>query len=353
MSKPTATRKAQHIALCADNDVEATDHSTGFERLCFLPRTLPELDWDELDTRTVLCGRSFAAPFVISGMTFGVERGDAINHNLARCAAHFDLPMGVGSQRIALEGAGTRRSCDIRRTAPDIFLLANLGISHLQRDLCLRAVEMIAADALAIHLNVMQELMQPEGSRNFRGILQRLGKLTASFPVPIIVKEVGFGVDVQTATRLFESGVAAIDVGGKGGTSWSWIEGLRGNTEETRQLAQSFRNWGIPTAYNTALLHAALPDCPLIATGGVRDGLTAAKALALGATMVGLGLPLLRAALIDSAATIRVMDNFIRGLKITMLTTASRQLAALPAALCHDAPYRAEYERLRQERSMT
>ena len=340
MNELTATRKEQHIDICANNDVEATDRGTGFEQFSFLPRTLPELDWDELDIRATLCGRSFAAPYVISGMTFGVERGDTINSNLARCAAHFDVPMGVGSQRVALEGGGASRSCNIRRVAPDIFLLANLGISHLRRDLCWRAVEMIAADALAIHLNVMQELIQPEGSRNFRGVLRQLELVARDFPVPIIVKEVGFGIDVQTATRLFESGVTALDVGGKGGTSWSWVEGLRSDMAATQQLARSFRNWGIPTAYNTTALRTALPHCQLIATGGIRDGLTAAKALALGANMVGLGLPLLRAAVLSDIEVINVMSTFIRGLKITMLATASRQLDELAAALCHDVPYR-------------
>ena len=344
MPELITTRKEQHIDLCATQDVEATDRGTGFAQLSFRPCTLPELDWNELDTNVELCGRSFAAPFIISGMTFGIERSDVINGNLARCAAHHNIPMGVGSQRIALEG---KHSCgNLRRHAPDIFLLANLGISHLQRDLCLQAVEMIAADALAIHLNVMQELIQPEGSRNFRGIMQKLCELAADFPVPIIVKEVGFGIDVQTATRLYESGIAALDVGGKGGTSWSWIEGLRSNDHETRQLAQAFRNWGIPTAYNTAVLRAALPHCPLIATGGVRDGLTAAKALALGANMVGLGLPLLKAALVSDAKAIKVMDGFIRGLKITMLTTGSRKISDLSASLCLDAPYRDKFAQL-------
>ena len=350
MPELISTRKKQHIDLCATHDVEATDRSTGFERLNFCPRTLPELDWHDLDTRAELCGRTFAAPFVISGMTFGIARSEVINHNLARCAAHHSIPMGVGSQRIALEHPDIANQHNPRRHAPDIFLLANLGISHLQRDLCLRAVEMIEANALAIHLNVMQELIQPEGSRNFRGILQSLGKLTQNFPVPIIVKEVGFGIDVQTATRLYESGIAALDVGGKGGTSWSWIEGLRGVDDETRQLAQAFRNWGIPTAYNTAVLREALPHCPLLATGGVRDGLTAAKALALGANMVGLGLPLLKAALVSAAETIKVMDNFISGLKVTMLSTGSAKIADLSSSLCLDAPYRDKFTQLLRHR---
>ncbi len=351
MPEPIATRKEQHIDLCASQDVEATDGGTGFAQLSFCPRTLPELDWHELDTRATLCGRSFAAPFIISGMTFGVERGAIINRNLARCAAHHNIPMGVGSQRIALENPELGRTNNPRLHAPDIFLLANLGISHLQRDLCMRAVEMIEADALAIHLNVMQELIQPEGSRNFRGVLQQLSELAQNFPVPIIVKEVGFGIDVQTATRLFENGVAALDVGGQGGTSWSWVEGLRSADDETRQLARAFRNWGIPTAYNTAVLREALPHCPLLATGGVRDGLTAAKALALGADMVGLGLPLLKAALVSDVEAIKVMDGFIRGLKVTMLSTGNRKLATLPASLCLDAPYRDRFGQLMHGRS--
>lgn len=350
MPELIATRKEQHIDLCANRDVEAADRDTGFASLSFCPCTLPELDWHELDTRAELWGHTFAAPFIISGMTFGVERAAIINRNLARCAAHHHIPMGVGSQRIALENLSLSEANNPRHHAPDIFLLANLGISHLQRELCLRAVEMIEANALAIHLNVMQELIQPEGSRNFRGVLQKLSELAKDFPVPIIVKEVGFGIDVRTAVRLFESGVAALDVGGKGGTSWSWIEGLRHAEHETRSLARAFRDWGIPTAYNTARLREALPHCPLIATGGVRDGLTAAKALALGANMVGLGLPLLKAALVSEEEAIKVMDNFIRGLKVTMLTTGSGKIAELSASLCLDAPYRDRFRQVMQQR---
>ncbi len=343
MPELITARKEQHIDLCINRDVEASEHNTGFEQVCFLPRTLPELAWDDLNIHTKMWGRTFSAPFIISGMTFGIERSTTINRNLARCAAHHNIPLGIGSQRIALEQPDLVQKNNPRHHAPDIFLLANLGISHLHRDLCLRAVEMIEANALAIHLNVMQELIQPEGSRNFHGILQKLHDLTQNFPVPIIVKEVGFGLDVQTATHLHASGIAALDVGGKGGTSWSWIEGLRSDDPATYQLAQTFRNWGIPTAYNTAMLRVALPHCPILATGGIRDGLMAAKALALGANMVGLGLPLLQAATINEEEVIKVMDNFIKGLKITMLTTGSSNINELTPSLHLTAPYHHEF----------
>lgn len=330
----TRIRKDQHLDVCADSDVEAEDRQAGFSEVALMPRTLPELAWEDIDTRVGVFGREFGAPFLIAGMTFGFPRAEQINSNLARCAAHFNIPMGVGSQRIALEGGGHRQDFVFREEAPNIFLLANIGISHLERDLCLQAVEMITADALAIHLNVMQELIQPEGSRDFRHIFTRLEKVAVDFPVPIIAKEVGFGIDMVTAERLFAAGAAAVDVGGKGGTSWSWIEGLRATDLETRELAASFRNWGIPTAFNTAAMRAAFPHKTIIATGGIRSGLTAAKALALGANLVGVGLPLLKAAMVSAEQTIKTMHTFIRGLKIAMLATGNAKISTLSQSLC-------------------
>lgn len=334
-------RKNQHIDLCAGQDVEDKDRDTGFNMLSFRPCALPELDWQQLDTSVNVWGQVFDAPLLISGMTFGVDKSEVINLRLAKAAARFNIPMGIGSQRIALPKG---QQHDLKKKVGKVFLIANLGVSHLSRDNCRRAIEMIGADAIAIHLNVMQELIQNEGDRNFnRGIYQKLEEICHDLPCPIIVKEVGFGLDPTTAQRLFDCGVRTIDVGGKGGTAWGWIEGLRADNHHTLTLAESFRSWGIPTAFATYLARQQLAKVTLIATGGIRDGLTVAKALALGANLCGIGLPLLRAALIDEQQLEQTLSTIVRGLKITMLATASRKIHELQQALCVGAPGEEEF----------
>jgi isopentenyl-diphosphate delta-isomerase len=341
-------RKSHHIDICAKQDVESSDRDNGLSKLGFMPCALPEMSWDECDTRVRFLGREFAAPLLITGMTGGVERGQEINHNLAKAAAAARIPMGVGSQRLALEDATYAAVFDVKRTVPDVFLIANIGAAQIAslrdpgkaRELCLRTVKMIAADALAIHVNVLQELIQIEGDRDFRGVLSAVAAITRDFPVPVIVKEVGTGMDPTTVRRLAETGVAAIDVGGRGGTSWGWIEGLRANNPELLELARSFRDWGLTTG--SALNHAvtalakmdALPNKPaLIATGGIRTGVDVAKVIALGASMAGVGLPLFRAALKNSDEVTRTIEQILRGLKTVMMCTGSRKLADLEQAL--------------------
>lgn len=336
-------RKKQHIDLCAKSDVEDKDRDTGFDLLSFMPCALPELDWQQIDPSVNVWGRLFDAPLLISGMTFGVAKSEVINLRLAKAAARFNIPMGVGSQRIALPKGQQQ---DLKKNVAKLFLIANLGISHLSLDNCRRALEMIDADAIAIHLNVMQELIQNEGDRNFNsGIYTRLEQVCSNLSCPVIVKEVGFGIDPATAQRLFDCGVRTIDVGGKGGTAWGWIEGLRADDRYTLNLAESFRGWGIPTAFATHLVRKQLAEITLIATGGIRDGVTVAKALALGANLCGIGLPLLRAALIDEEQLEHTLSTIIRGLKITMLATASRKINELQRALCFGAPGEKEFFR--------
>ena len=340
----TAQRKQQHISVCGSKDVESRDRFTGFSEVALLPCTLPDLDWSELNTDTHLLQKTFAAPLMIAGMTFGVDEADLINQRLAAGAASMGIPMGIGSQRVALNRQDKRKYLNLKQDNQSLYLIANLGSSHLQRDLCLQAVEMVQADALAIHLNILQELVQAGGSRGFAGTMTRLAAVAKDFPVPIIVKEVGSGIDVNTAKQLHECGVAAIDVGGKGGTAWGWVEGLC--AEERARLATTFRDWGIPTAFNTLIVREALPDAQLIATGGIRNGLDAAKALALGANCVGIGLPLLRAALVGAEEVAVELKTFITELKMAMLATGSSTVSQLPQALCYKHPYYDEFQRL-------
>jgi isopentenyl-diphosphate delta-isomerase len=337
-------RKVHHIELCETRDVESSDRNQGLAGWTFMPCALPELSWDELDTSCQFLGKEFAAPILITGMTGGVDRGRDINHNLARAAAARGIPMGVGSQRLALEDPRFAGIFDVKKEVPGVFLIGNIGAAQLvggrsasqARDLCLRAVEMIKADALAIHVNVLQEMIQIEGDRDFRGVTARVAEIVEGFPVPVIVKEVGAGLDPRSALRLAQTGVAAIDVGGRGGTSWGWIEGLRAGDPQTLELATAFRDWGLTTGDALTMARDALGadrQTALVATGGIRTGVDVAKVIALGANMAGIGLPLFKAALKDSAQVEVVLDQILRGLRTVMMCTGSRNLNGLSKSL--------------------
>ncbi|MBM4252978.1 MAG: type 2 isopentenyl-diphosphate Delta-isomerase [Deltaproteobacteria bacterium] len=329
----TLVRKNQHINICASQDVEASDRYTGLEEITLLPCALPELDWSELDTSTWFLGHRFKLPLLVTGMTGGLARGADINLRLARAAAACGIPMGVGSQRVALDNPDHAAIFTVKKTVPDLFLIGNIGIAQLLSadavSLCQRAVEMIEADALAIHVNVLQEVIQVEGDRNFRGVLAKIAAVARALSVPLLIKEVGVGLDPITAQRLIEAGVAALDCGGKGGTSWSLIEGERASSPVTRAVARTYRDFGIPTAVSLAAIRAALPHVSLAATGGVRDGLMVAKACALGANVCGIGLPLLRAALLSEQAVHEELTTFAQGLRIAMIATGATSLSDL------------------------
>ncbi|MGE0173641.1 MAG: type 2 isopentenyl-diphosphate Delta-isomerase [Oligoflexales bacterium] len=339
----TYVRKQQHIAICRDQDVEASDKFTGFSDYSFVPEALPELNWSDIDTSTRFLGRRFDLPLLITGMTGGIEQGEELNKRLARCAVAFGIPMGVGSQRIGLENPKHAKIFQLKLHSPDLFLIGNIGLSQILRtdaaDLCQKAVDMIEADALAVHVNVLQEIVQVEGDRSFRGALLSIEEICRRLPVPVIVKEVGSGIGPDTAAKLFECGVSAVDVGGRGGTSWGYIEGKRSVSESTKLLADQFRDWGIPTAYALRASAQRFPDREFVATGGVRDGLTVAKAVALGARTVGIGLPLLRAALRSEEELAEVMDRLKKGLQIAMIATGCSRLEQLKTRLCLGKPF--------------
>lgn len=316
-------RKSQHIDICANQDVEHSERNHGFSAVQLPVVALPERSWNEMRTDTNFLGRFFGAPILITGMTGGVAQGTIINERLARAAMDHNIPMGVGSQRMALENDDHAEIFKVKKKFPGIFLIGNLGIGQLREknflDLCKKAVEMISADALAIHVNVLQELVQVEGDRDFRGLIERIGLVKSSLDVPLIIKEVGAGLDVQSAKRLAEVGVSNFDVGGSGGTSWALIEGLRASDPLIQRRGHIFRNWGIPTSKALADLRLAIPSANLIATGGIRDGLTALKAIYLGANMAGIGLPLMRAALEGPDNASKLLGAIIDELKIAKI----------------------------------
>lgn len=308
----------------------------GFERYRFVHRALPEIDKREVDTGAVLLGRSLKAPVVISAMTGGTDLSARINRHLAAAAQALGLAFGVGSQRAAIEDPSVSYSYQVRDVAPDVLLLANLGAVQLNHGYgvkeCIAAVEMIGADALVLHLNALQECIQPEGNTDFSNLLPKLAAVCAQLSVPVIVKEVGCGISDEVARELVKIGVAAIDVAGAGGTSWVSVEKHRSGDERTRLIADTFGEWGIPTAESLRMVKGVAPDVPVIASGGIRNGLEIAKALALGADCAGIAEPTLRPATLGVEAVVRRLSLLIEELGTAMFCVGARSVDDLRKA---------------------
>ena len=326
-------RKADHIRIALEEDVGFGGLTTGLERYRLVHQALPELDLDDVDTRTEILGRRVAAPIVISCMTGGVERGAEINRRLAGAAQAAGVAMGVGSQRAALDDPSRAESFRVRELAPDVPLMANLGVSQLREPdapaRCRRAVDMIGADALVLHANPLQEALQPEGTPRFAGLLELIGEVTATVGVPVLVKEVGWGIAEGIARALADAGVAGIDVAGAGGTSWSEVERHRMPDPVMRRVAATFREWGIPTAESVVACRRGFPDGLLIASGGLRSGLDAAKCIALGADAAALAAPFLRAAVEGEGATADELRRVLTELRIAMMCVGAATIGEL------------------------
>src|SRR5262245_55639799 len=247
---PTQRRKKEHLELCLDTEGSSYPFKGVFDRYSFVHNALPEIDIAEVNLSTNFLGKTLRAPLLISSMTGGFELAREVNRNLAIAAQELGLAMGVGSQRVALEQPGTAATFQVRKAAPDILLLANLGAVQLNYgygiDHCRRAVEMIKADGLILHLNVLQEAVQPEGNRNFKGLGQRIAAVCRDLEIPVVAKEVGSGISAEVAVRLKKAGVKAIDVAGVGGTSWYAVEAKRA-AKEGQPQDTAFAAWGIPT----------------------------------------------------------------------------------------------------------
>ena len=333
-------RKSDHIRINLEERVSSEQLRSGFSEIAFVHNALPEVDFDDIDTSTSFLGRTLATPLLISSMTGGVQRGWEITQALAIAAQEVGAAIGVGSQRAAIEDPDLAQFYQVRDVAPDVMVLANVGAVQLNYgfgvEQCRRAVEMIQADALILHLNPVQEALQPEGNRNFGGLLPRIEEVCHHLDVPVVVKEVGFGISGDVARRLVNAGVAAIDVSGAGGTSWSAVEHHRATSERYRQVSRTFIEWGIPTVESLRMVGDAVPDVALIASGGLRSGLDAAKAIALGATLAGFAGPMLKAAAQGPDAAIeqlRVLDDELR---LTMFGTGSGSVAELRDAELRD-----------------
>lgn len=332
----TQRRKADHIRVCLEQDVQCRAITTGLENYRFQHCCLPELDWADLDLSTPFLGKSLGAPLLISSMTGGTEQARLINMRLAIAAQTAGLAMGVGSQRVAVESPAVMETFAIRRYAPDCLLFANLGAVQLNYGYglaeCQRVVDALEADALILHLNVLQESVQTQGDRNFKGLFDKIAALCDRLPVPVIAKEVGNGISAPMAQRLMAAGVAAIDVAGAGGTSWAKVEGGRATDLRQRRLGQTFADWGVPTADCIQHIRAIAPAVPLIASGGIRNGLEAAKAIALGADLVGLAHPFLMAANDSQESVDLLVTCLLEELRTVLLCTGHGNWAALRQA---------------------
>jgi isopentenyl-diphosphate delta-isomerase len=328
----TQARKAEHIRVCLEENVQS-QLTTGLERYRFTHCCLPELAPADLSLHTTFLGKVLAAPLLISSMTGGTDPARVINLRLAAAAQRHGLAMGVGSQRVAIENPEVVPTFSVRSVAPDILLFANLGAVQLNYtygvDECRRVVDWLQADALVLHLNPLQECVQTRGDKNFRGLFSKIAALCETLPVPVIAKEVGNGISAQMAQRLMDCGVRAIDVAGAGGTSWARVESERAQDPLQRRLGNTFANWGIPTAECITSIRAIAPHIPLIASGGLRNGLDVAKAIALGADLGGLALPFLQAAADSDAALDELIEALIAELNTVLLCTGSAALGDL------------------------
>ena len=319
-------RKLEHIKICTHKPVEF-DKKTGFERFEFVHQALPELDLSRIDTSTSFLGRRFRLPFFIEAITGGSPGTEKINKNLARAAAEMQIGMGVGSQRAMLKNPELTYTYQVRDVAPDIFLLGNIGAVQLPGLSTARINEMlqaIGADGLAVHLNAAHELCQPEGDRDWRKILSHIKRVCRESAYPVVIKETGCGISEHTARQLNASSIAGLDIAGAGGTSFAKVEYHRGAAH-----AQAFQEWGIPTADSLSQCRGITTGIPMIASGGIRNGVTCAKALAMGASLAGFALPVLKAAQNSHQEVVDVLKRFEQELKMTMLLAGAADLKIL------------------------
>lgn len=328
----TSSRKADHIRINLEEDVRS-GLTTGLERYFFLHSALPELDLEEVDLGVEIFGKQLKAPLLISAMTGGSDEATAINLRLAEAAQVNGIAMGLGSQRAAIEDAKLEASFQVRKVAPGILLFANIGavqlnygygLNHLQR-----AVDMAEADALVLHLNALQEAVQPEGDTNFSGLLKKIEIMCKQLPVPVVVKEVGWGISAEVAKQLARAGVQAIDVAGAGGTSWTQVEMHRAKKPSQARLAAAFADWGITTSESIIQVREALRSMRIFASGGLRSGVDIAKCIALGAELGGMAGPFLKAANQSAKAVSETIEEVARELRVTMFAAGAADIASL------------------------
>jgi len=326
-------RKTEHIRLCLNDNVEGINKSTGLEGISFIHNALPEIKFNDIDLKTEFLKKEIKAPFLVSSMTGGSKLAADINQNLARAAEEKGWAIALGSTRALLESDAHQESFLIRKQAPTVPLIANLGAVQLNYgygvEEAQRIVDMTEADSLVLHFNSLQEVFQDEGDLNFDTLLPKIEKLTKTLSVPVGAKEVGFGIDGVVAQKLHDVGISYIDVAGAGGTSWSQVEKLRSEDPMRKAAAEAFNNWGIPTKDCIVSVKSKLENIPLVASGGMKTGVDAAKAITIGADMIGFARQLLKAATDSTDAVIDQMNQIEFELKTTMFGIGAKTLNEL------------------------
>ena len=324
-----ATRKLRHIDACLTGPVEYVGVTTGFERYRLPYNALTQTNLSTIELGTRFLGAELRAPVLVGAMTGGAELSRTINRNLAEAAQKLGIGMMLGSQRIMLDNDAAARSFEVRELAPDVLLIGNIGLAQLSDAAIPKlaaALERVGADALAVHTNPLQEAMQDNGDTDFSGSLDRLRRVAEELPCPVLVKEVGHGIGAEAAEKLRGLPIAAVDVAGAGGTSWARVEQLV-RYGEVRYPA--IAEWGVPTAQALQEVRATLPGMPLVASGGIRTGMDAAKALALGADVVALARPLLAPAIESPAAALDALEGFVEELRVCLHGCGVADLAGL------------------------
>ncbi|MHC1630807.1 MAG: type 2 isopentenyl-diphosphate Delta-isomerase [Methanotrichaceae archaeon] len=330
----TASRKLDHIRICLEKEVESSWRP--FDDLIFVHRALPEIDASQIDTRCRFLGKDLAAPIMISAMTGGHPDTKEINVNLALAAQEMGVAIGVGSQRAALEDPQVEDTFSaVRDAAPDVPVIGNIGSVQLLNEgseILDKLAEMIDADAIAIHLNFLQESIQPEGETESNKVIDAI-RSASKRNIPIIVKETGAGICKEDAIALVEAGLKIIDVGGLGGTSWAGVEAYRAEEcgdLESAQMGRLFMNWGVPTP--VSVVECVSAGAEAISSGGIRSGIDIAKSLALGAIIAGTAMPLLAPATRGFDEVVKVLRSYVRALRIAMFLTACKDLSELRSA---------------------
>lgn len=334
-----ALEKLKHVQACLLPESQYVK-TTGLEHVELTSQSAAGLSFDEISLRTTFLGHHLKAPLMIAPMTGGMELGRMLNERWARAAEHFGIAFGVGSQRLALLDESVRQSFLVRKEAPHAFIVANLGVAQLLKgdavSHALRAVSMIEANALYVHLNPLQEACQHGGDRSFVGIQQALETICTTLRqhnIPVLAREVGFGLSTEAARILINCGVSGIDCAGAGGTSWTKVESLCAKEEHYKRLGAVFGEWGIPTATSIKNVRAVHKTIPLVAVGGIRTGLDVAKCLALSADLVGMAQPMLEKAIKSEDELFRFIEQILCELKVAMLASGARSIADLPASL--------------------
>ena len=333
---PTSKRKSDHIRINLQDDVQS-GIGNGLNKYRFTHEALPEINLSDINTKVELFGKNLSAPILISSMTGGTPEAELLNINLAQAAQECKIAMGVGSQRAAIEDSELAGTFEIRKIAPDVLLFANLGAIQLNNGLtlndCQIAIDMICADGLILHLNPLQESLQDGGNTNFSGLAAKIEEICRKIPIPVIVKEVGWGISKRTAKLLFECGVAAIDVAGAGGTSWSQVEMYSSTNGFSKRLAATFLDWGIPTSASIRNVIETAPALPVFASGGITNGVEMAKCFALGATLAGSAGIFLHEAAASAESVVNLINLLTHQIKTTMFVTGSIDIIELRSKL--------------------